>query len=468
MRIALPDDSLARRRVFLLAAVAAALCLAAAALLLPASIVRFAAFTLLGLPILFVFFDRPVLFFYTLVLILFSNIDLFTTFRLYRVILSLAVFSLALGVLDGRRLVWHHPVLLALVAAFSVIVLQSISIARNYDAAVDLAGKYFKNLLAIAIVLQFVRTRKEFRIYVFILSVSILLNDLAPLFLTVPAHLGSLSLLWEEGVFRYEGFVLEPNAFAMMQLMLVPMLIYLISLRRRSKGIVALLSLAMLAGVASLVLSFSRGGFLGLAVLLTLVLVLERRNKAVIAVGAILIVSVLILSPGEYWQRVESMLAFARGNRFDFSIYTRLESMKEAFRLGLANPLLGIGVGNFMFASGNMLPFRIIVHNAFLQVFAELGVVGFLLFLAIIAYNFLVIRSLMRRRDPEAALAGRMLLLQLASAIPSAFFIPVAFEYFFWFLLAFPAIADYCFRGEARGSEANPAEARAAGSIPRA
>jgi len=185
----------------------------------------------------------------------------------------------------------------------------------------------------------------------------------------------------------------------------------------------------------------------------------------VVAVGAALAVTVVALSPGEYWQRVQSMLAFAQGGRFDFSIYTRLESMKEAIRIGASNPLLGIGIGNFMFASGNMLPFRIVVHNAFLQVLAEVGVIGFVLFIAVIAYDFLLIRSLMRRPDPEAAQVGRMLLLQLASVLPSAFFIPVAFEYFFCFLLALPPMANYCFRGTAHGGEATAA-ARAAGSSP--
>ena len=250
--------------------------------------------------------------------------------------------------------------------------------------------------------------------------------------------------------------------------MLLPLLMCLVGHYRRSAAIVALLALAMLASVVVLVLSFSRGGFVGLAALFALLLVLERRNRRVVAVGAVLIVVGLGLSPVIYWDRIQSMISFMQGTRFDFSIYTRIESMKEAIRLGAANPLLGIGVGNFIHALGSALPYRMIVHNTFLQVFAELGAIGFAAFIGIIAYNVLLIRSLMRRSDREAALVGRMLLIQLVSVLVSAFFIPVAYDHYFWFLLAFPALADYSYRGTAEGEEAIRSASREEGSIPSA
>ena len=162
MKIALPSESSARRRIPLLAAAAAALLLAAAAIYLPAGVARFAALGLLALPLLCVFFDRPVVVFYAVILILFSNLDLFTTFRLYRVVLSLAAFSLVLAAINGRRLVWHHPVLLLLVAAFSLLLFQSISIARDGDAAIATALKYGKHILTVALALQFVRRPGNF------------------------------------------------------------------------------------------------------------------------------------------------------------------------------------------------------------------------------------------------------------------------------------------------------------------
>jgi O-antigen ligase len=468
MKPAFSWEAIAKRRFAAVIALACALCIAAAAFYLPAGFVRIAVLAMLGLPALFIALDRPALVFYGLIVILFSNLDLFTTFRLYRLLLALAVFALALAVINGRPFVRHHPVLLFLVAVFAVVLFQSISIARDYDAAAALALKYFKNLLAVAIAVQFVRTPGEFRRYVLVMAIAILLTDLAPLVVSPPTRYGSLSLIWEQGVFRYEGFVFEPNAFALMQLMLIPMLMYLIAVYRRSKPAVVCLSLALLASVVVLALSFSRGGFLGLAVLFALLLVVERKSRTVIAIGASIIVAGVALAPTIYWDRIQSMISFAQGSRFDFSIFTRIEAMKEAVRLGAANPLLGIGADNFIYALGSSLPYRMIVHNAYLQVFAELGAIAFAAFIAVITYDFLLIRSLMRRRDPEAAQIGRLLLIQLAAVLASAFFIPVAYDYYFWFVLAFPAIADYCFRGGAQGDEVNSAAARAAGSIPRA
>jgi O-antigen ligase len=446
MKLALTGEPVHARRFVFLVALSALLCLVAAVIVLPEGFVRFAAITILALPFFFVALDRPAALFYVLIIVLFSNLDLLATFRLYRTILAFVVLALAIAVLNGRRLVWHHAAFLSLAAAFAIILLQSVSVARDYETATIQTTEYFKTLLAIAIAFQFVRDQSEFRRSALVVSIAILLTALAPLVVAPPTRLAALSLLWEEGVFRYEGFVLEPNQFAMIQLMLIPLLMFLLAVRRRSPVIVILCSVAILASVVMLVLSFSRGGFVGLIVLLLLLLIVERKNGAAVAIGMLLIVAGLALSPGVYWQRIQSMITFAQGNRFDLSIFTRIESMKEAIRLGLEHPLLGVGVDNFIYALGSVLPYRMIVHNTFLQVFAELGIIAFALFMGIIVYNFILIRGLMRRCEREAAQLGRLLFIQLAAVLASAFFIPVAYDYFFWFLLALPVMADYCYR----------------------
>lgn len=446
MKLALQGKPVDARRLFLLIVLPAALYLAAAAFFLPSGFVRTAAFGLLLLPLCFIAFDRPVILLYALVLILFSNLDLFAPFRIYRIILVLFAGAFALAVAGGRRLVWHHPAMLALFGAFALLLFQSISVARDYDSALDQTVGYFKSLLIVMLALQFVRDRGEFRRYALAIAAGILVTALGPLVVKPPTRLASLSLLWEEGVFRYEGFVFEPNQFAMMLLMLVPLLIYLLAAYRRSVFAVFLFSMATLTSVVMLVLSFSRGGFIGLAVLFLALIIVERRNRAVVAVGVSLIAAGIALSPGVYWQRIQSMIAFAQGSRFDLAIFTRIEAMREAVRIGVSHPFLGVGVDNFIFALGSSLPYRMIVHNTFLQVFAELGALAFVVFIAIIVHNFALIGGLMRRRDPEAAQLGRMLLVQQIAVFTSALFIPVAYDYFFWCFLALPAMADYGYR----------------------
>lgn len=443
--IAARDDRIGGRKLLLLVLLPAAIA-AAAACLLPAGLLRLVALGLLGLPVLVLALDRPEIAFYLLIIVFFSNLDLFAPFRLYRAALGLGVLGLAVAVANGRRIVGHHSLLVALAAAFAICAVQSVAVARDYGVAARQLSEFLKTLFAIGIAFQFARDRAEFRRFVVVLAVAILLNDFVPLVVKPPSMIGALSMVWEQGVFRYEGFTFEPNQFALLQLFVLPLLIYLVVAYRRRPLVSAFFAVSIAACVVVLVLSFSRGGFVGLAVLAASLLFLERRNTAVLVVGLSLVVAALALAPAVYWDRIESMLSFARGERFDIAIYTRMETMKEAVRLGLRHPLFGIGMDNFVYALGSAMPYQMIVHNAYLQVLADLGFIAFAAFAGVIACDFVLVGRLMRRADREGAQLGRLLCVQLLAVLTGAFFIPVGYDPFFWFLLALPAIADYCWR----------------------
>jgi len=69
------------------------------------------------------------------------------------------------------------------------------------------------------------------------------------------------------------------------------------------------------------------------------------------------------------------------------NVETRLDAWKGAINLTTEHPLLGVGPGNFQFhyyeATGRPLgtPLLTVVHNAYLDVAAELGAIGMVLFL---------------------------------------------------------------------------------------
>jgi O-antigen ligase len=246
---------------------------------------------------------------------------------------------------------------------------------------------------------------------------------------------------------RYEGFIFEPNIFAMFQLFLIPILFFFIGVYRKPGVARPFLMLLVLASIVVLALSFSRGGFIGLMCLLPALIVIEWRNKTLLFFGFALVVAGIIAMPGVYWERVASLFDFAAERNDDFAILTRLETMRTALRLGLANPLFGVGIDNFIYRAAYFSPFRLVVHNTFLQIFAELGLVAFAVFMGIIAYNMVIIRRMMARRgDPEAAMIGRALLMQQIAVLVDAFFIPVAYDIILWFVLVLPAIAEYAYR----------------------
>jgi len=441
-------EAIDRRRLVLVVLLPLALIVAAAIIFVPPGLWRLAALLFLALPFLFLSIDRPALVFYVLMFVLFSNLDVFVHFSLFRYILIffLAVFALALA--GGRKIITHHPLAIAFLGAFAILAIQSVAAARDSGASITRLGVLFKIILGIAIIAQFARDRRELQRFYLILAAAILVSGLLPFAVRPPSQGGTISVIWSQGVVRYEGFVFEPNTLALYQLFLVPLLIFSVGISRRMISRLIFI-LAILASIMVLILSFSRGGFIGLAFLLITLIIVERDNKPLFLFGLALVVASVFLVPGVYWDRVRSLLDTGAKGAPDFAIMTRIETMKTALKLGLEHPLFGVGIDNFLYHASRFTPYPLVVHSAYLQIFAELGVIAPAVLAGMIAYNLVILLRLMGRRDdPAAVQLGRALLMQQVAVLVTAFFIPVAYEMTFWFTLAFPALAEYAYRRE--------------------
>ncbi len=459
MKLELYGTTVDAKRFMLVVAAPLACCAVAAAIFLPAG-VRLALMLLFALPFMFLCVDRPVIIFYLAVLVLFSNLDIYAPFRLYRYLVVILLAVLALAVANGRRIVTHHFHLIALAVAFAILAFQSLSVAREYGMAARKLGVLYKVLVAVVIVAQFTRNRKEFRRFLLVIAGGILLAGYLPFVVHPPGRFSSLSMLWDQGIVRYEGFIFEPNTFALFQLFLIPVLVFFAGAYRKPRVAFPLFAFLILASVGVLALSFSRGGYLGLACLLVTLVVVERRNKPVFVFGLSLIAAGIVMIPGVYWERITSIFDFAAKRSGDYAILTRLETGQVAVHLGLTHPLLGVGIDNFLPRAAYFIPHGLTVHNIFLQIFSELGLVALLLFVGIIVCNVRIILRMMKDGgDPEIARIGRALLMQHVAMLVSSLFVPVLYEMIIWFMLAMPAVAEYAYRSESRAEGAVPSVA---------
>ncbi|MGD1048895.1 MAG: hypothetical protein ABR899_09135, partial [Candidatus Krumholzibacteriaceae bacterium] len=264
MNLELYGRTLNARR-FILLVVLPLVCVAALAIVfLPQSLVALVVTLFLVVPVAFLLIDRPALVFYILILILFSNLDIYAPFRLYRFVVILTIVSFALAIANGRRILSHHPLVLALVAAFAIIAFQSLSVAREYDMGVRKLGALLKVIVVLWIVMQFVGNRKELWRFLLVLAAGILMADLLPFVVHPPARFASFSMLWGRGVVRYEGLIFEPNTFAMFQIFVIPILVFFTGAVRRPRVARLVFLASIVACVSVLILTFSRGGFVGL------------------------------------------------------------------------------------------------------------------------------------------------------------------------------------------------------------
>jgi O-antigen ligase len=295
---------------------------------------------------------------------------------------------------------------------------------------------------------------------------AVLVSALLPLAVPPPEQYASRSLIWTEGVLRYEGYAGEANFFAYHLVFMSPLLLFLFAKFPKPRLARPVMLAALGASFFTLAMSFSRGGFVSMAAAMIILLVVERRNRAVMITGCAAVGAGLLAAPTIYWDRISSLLEAANYISADYAVLIRYETMRVALLLGARNPIFGVGPGNFIMEAGRYIPYVKNVHNVFLQAFAELGAPGAVALAALVVWNFLVVRSMMRRRDDhETALLGRMLFVQQAAVLVNSMFIPALYEHVFWIALVLPTVARLAYLGPpGRGSPGGSAPDDAGGA----
>jgi len=419
---------------------------------LPYGLIRLAVVALFLLPFTVIILEKPWWMFLVLIFFLFSDIDVLAPFHLFQILVALMLVSLVLAALKGWRPRIHDRAFVFLVLFFLLIVVQSLAVARDIDSYFYRFDIFIKTILYAFIISQVIRTRRRFEIFLAVTVLGIAVNDFLPFIIPPPAErYGDTSMLWDQAVYRYEGYVMEPNYMAFYQIFLIPLLIYFIIAKKRVRALKIPFILILAGSIAVLILTFSRGGFVSLVFLLLMIFVVERRNKGVFYTGIVIMAAGAVVAPAVYWDRITSLVDLSSAVSGDFAVMSRIATMKVAVILGLRNPVFGVGLENYIFHASRYIPYGNVVHNSILQVFSETGFPGLLVLLAIIGYNFRILLQLSGTgNDPEAVSLGRVLLVQQSAVLFSSMFIPVAYNMVFWIMLALPSIARSIYL---RGSE---------------
>lgn len=193
------------------------------------------------------------------------------------------------------------------------------------------------------------------------------------------------------------GMFRNPNDLALNLVATLPLAVAL-ALRAKTafRRMAALAAGALMIG--AIVATHSRSGSVGLGVMVVLLaLMLVRRRPRLVLAGGLALLLALPLTPASYWGRLASITDESQddtGSREARSIL-----MREAWEAFLAHPLTGIGAGQFRNYNpeGREEAWRE-THNVLLQVAAELGVFGFMIF------AFLIVRGGLARRQTRKLL----------------------------------------------------------------
>lgn len=349
---------------------------------------------------------------------------------------TLSLVTLAAWALDamrrGRRLAWGpHQVA---VLGFCALAVASVGWAYQVDAAVEglqtlglVVGLYF-------IVVNFVDSQARLTrlLYVVIFS----------------GILAAGEGVWQhfsEGMLRAAGWAEQANFFALSMAVAAPFAVAL-ALCETNRPLRTLAGLAAALMSASVLFTVSRRGLVALAVAIGLLVLLFRHGRLVLfGLCALLVVVGVSSASPEFWGRLRE--PFEEGNiRFDI------------WRVGAAmvaqRPVTGIGFNNALYefdrftmlASGLERGFSQawFPHNTYLSVTAELGVVGLVCFLSLLALSFHQATVARRRFDAanEPLLFGMSSagIASLAGYLCAGFFGDQHLFRHLWLLLALTAV----------------------------
>jgi probable O-glycosylation ligase (exosortase A-associated) len=255
-----------------------------------------------------------------------------------------------------------------------------------------------------------------------------------------------------------DSFIADNNSFALAVNMSLPMLFFLARDEKR-RAYRWLLHLAFACGVFSVVLTYSRGGLLGLAAVL-FALTLKSRYKLVgVFMVALCFVAVITFAPPQW---IDRMTGLARGD-VDMSGHQRLVSWGTSWNFAMDYPITGGSfnalpdVEIFQRYQNEPLPGGFLSsgpHSIYFQVLEEQGFVGLALYLVLVASCWASLLALRRRanRSPSSQWIvpyTHMIEVSLFGFLVSGAFLGLANFDLFYQLVAMVIILKMLYRSDA-------------------
>jgi O-antigen ligase len=311
--------------------------------------------------------------------------EVFGTFPLVKIVAIVTLIAYALSkIAKGERLtVWTLELtMLSIIVGLAIIF---VPIAEAPQDSINALTEVFLKVVAIfLLMINLINTPNRLRL---IMKVVVICGGIIAA-LTVRAY--SLGQFDPKGI-RLVGVVGgifgNPNDIATSLNLLLPLAV---ALAFTAHGVKRALYIGCATVItAGIVVTFSRGGFLGLVALAAvLVWKLSRKNRPLAASALVLVVVVFMAAaPGGYGVRIISIFVpelDATGSR-----ETRRNLLERATVVAANHLVVGVGIGNYHIYSNQEQR----AHNSYLEISAELGVAGLVAYLILM---FAPLRSLRR------------------------------------------------------------------------
>jgi hypothetical protein len=249
---------------------------------------------------------------------------------------------------------------------------------------------------------------------------------------------GSMVFAYGQASLGVSGIASNPNDLALTLNLAIPFLVYLYSMAESSRGRFWA-ALLIVINVVGIVISFSRGGFVTLIafVLWTAWVYGQRQGMAVFmktVVGMVAVILVLLLAgPEGYGSRIGTISDMDKDQTG--SSQERWQMMVGAAQGMLDHPL-GVGLNMNNLLLHDMGIGWLGVHNVYLELGAELGFPGLMVFLMLL-YGLLASMKKVRiqyEHIPELAQLAQASGGAMVAYATAAMFHPVSYHFYFYII----------------------------------
>jgi O-antigen ligase len=234
------------------------------------------------------------------------------------------------------------------------------------------------------------------------------------------------------------GYVVgDPNYFASSALLCLP-LAYLFSRSVPQRWLRWSCAASVVLILAAMTVSGSRGGFLGLAAVVLILIWHSKRRLLALILVAFVGVAFLAISPISPVNRLLHPSASDDGGKA-----VRLVMWSAAWRMFCDNPILGVGYGNFRVVAPRYVSQDVghdfLAHNEYLELLATMGLPGPLALIGMFVASFVTLHRVLR----TAKRCGSRFLVDAALGIQtgligyaiSIFFLSAGFLRLSWFMV---------------------------------
>jgi putative inorganic carbon (HCO3(-)) transporter len=263
-----------------------------------------------------------------------------------------------------------------------------------------------------------------------------------------------------------ESFIADNNGFALALNMCLPMFFFLAKVEE-NRYLRRILFGTFVAGIFCVIFSYSRGGLVGLTVVLGLIAIRSRYKILSAALLALAALTIVTFAPEQWMDRMGN---FAKGS-LDGSAQQRLITWRTGWRFVQDYPIAGGGFDTlpdpvvFQQYQPEPLPGGFTSsgpHSIYFQSLSEGGFVGLALFLLLVASALLTLRRIRKQAGKLPSLEWmvpytQMFEIGLLGFLTSGAFLGLAHFDLFYQFIASTAIMSILFRREVTALIPSPA-----------